>query len=118
MTTGAISVGPLDTLAAAREILRVNRIHHLLVMQDQSVVGILSYRDLIGKDDKTRVDAVMARDVVSVAPWDTVRTAASKMLGRSHGCLPVLEAGEVTGIITTTDLLRGVSHDAPKAASA
>ena len=31
------------------------------------------------------------------------------MLGRTHGCLPVLEKGVVTGIITTTDLLRAVS---------
>jgi CBS domain-containing protein len=31
------------------------------------------------------------------------------MLGRKHGCLPVMEGDHVTGVITTTDLLRGVT---------
>ena len=114
MTARVVSVSPHDNLATARERLRVNRIHHLLVMEDGSVVGLLSYRDLIGKDDKLPVEQVMARDVVTIEPWDSVRNAAAKMIGRTHGCLPVVAHGEVTGIITTTDLLRAVSHEPVK----
>lgn len=113
MTRGAISVRPADTLAIARQQLRDNRIHHLVVLEGEKVVGLISYRDLIGKDDTQRVQDVMSRDVVSVTPWDSVRDAATRMIGRTHGCLPVLEGGKVTGVITTTDLLRAVSHTRP-----
>lgn len=109
MTPRVVAVSPADTLATARTKLRENRIHHLLVMDRNAVVGFLSYRDLIGHEENERVAAVMSRDVQTVEPWSTVRSAASKMLGRTHGCLAVVEGGRVTGIITTTDLLRGVT---------
>ncbi len=112
MTPRVVTVEPADTLAVARRQLRENRIHHLIVMSGGEVVGILAYRDLIGKADEERVADLMSRDVVTVEPWDTVRNAATMMLGRTHGCLPVIERGKVTGIITTTDLLRAVSSPA------
>jgi CBS domain-containing protein len=115
MSPGVVSVTPAQTLAAARDVLRQNRIHHLLVLQGGRLVGILSYRDLIGKDDTTPVGDAMSRDVVTVEPWETLRSAAGKMLGRTHGCLPVIDRGEVTGIITSSDLLRAVAHHATPA---
>lgn len=109
MSARVIAVAPTDTLSVARRYLRENRIHHLLVMERGRVVGLLSYRDLTGRDEEESVSAVMCRDVLSIEPWATARNAASMMIGRRHGCLPVMEAGHVTGIITTTDLLRGVT---------
>jgi CBS domain-containing protein len=109
MTPRVIAVAPSDPLAVARRVLRENRIHHLLVMEKDDVVGLLSYRDLIGRTEDTPVASVMSRDVLTVEPWATARNAAAMMLGRSHGCLPVMEGGQVTGIITSTDLLRGVT---------
>ena len=115
MSPGVVAVSPSDSLGIARERLREHRIHHLVVIEDQRVVGLLSYRDLVGKPDDDVVSAVMSRDVVTVAPWDTVRNAATKMIGRTHGCLPVLEGDRVAGIITTTDLLHAVSQRTPAA---
>jgi len=109
MTPRVIAVAPGDSLTMARRTLRENRIHHLLVMEKDDVVGLLSYRDLVGRGEDDPVSSVMSRDVLTVEPWVTARNAASMMLGRSHGCLPVMEAGQVTGIITSTDLLRAVT---------
>jgi acetoin utilization protein AcuB len=110
MTPNVITISPQDTLAVARELLRAHRIHHLLVVENEEVVGVLSYRELIGKDDTTTIAHVMCRDVQTVQPWDTIRVAATRMIGRTQGCLPVLDAGKVQGILTTSDLLRAVSH--------
>ena len=118
MTSRVVAVKPADSLAAARRALRENRIHHLLVIDDGHVVGLISYRDLIGKGDTASVAEVMSRDVITVEPWDTVRNAAAMMIGRTHGCLPVVEGGNVTGIITTTDLLRAVSTSNTRVAHA
>jgi acetoin utilization protein AcuB len=110
MTPGVVAVRPSDTLAVAREQLRQHRIHHLVVMENGGVVGLLSYRDLIGKGDTDAVGEIMSRDVVTVQPWETARNAASKMIGRTHGCLPVIDGDRVAGIITSTDLLHAVSQ--------
>lgn len=115
MTPHVISAAPTDTLADARTQLRDHCIHHLVVMEQKQLVGVLSYRDLIGKNDGESVASVMSRDIVTVTPHDTVRNAASRMLGRTHGCAAVVDAGEVTGVITTTDLLRAVSLKAANA---
>jgi CBS domain-containing protein len=45
---------------------------------------------------------------VTVVPTDTV-SAPSRLLGRTHGCAAVLERDELTGVLTTTDLLRAIS---------
>ena len=112
MTAHVVTVDPSESLARARQLLRQHRIHHLVVIEKDRVVGLVSYRDLIGKSDEQTAGEVMARDVVTVQPWDTVRNAASMMIGRSHGCLPVMNQGQVTGIITTSDLLRAVARPA------
>lgn len=109
MTPGVISVTPNDTLGVARQRLRENRIHHLIVLDREKVVGLISFRDLIGNNDTDLVSKVMSRDIATVEPWETVRSAATRMIGRTHGCLPVMESGSIRGIITTTDLLRAVS---------
>ena len=113
MTPQVVAVRPTDSLAAARELLREKRIHHLLVLENGRVVGLLSYRDLIGKSDAQSVSDVMSRDVVTVASWDTARNAAAKMIGRTHGCLPVVDGDTVAGILTSTDLLHAVTSARP-----
>ena len=118
MSPGVVWVSPGDSLATARERLQQNRIHHLLVLHAGRLSGILSYRDLIGKDDTIAVGEAMSHDIVTVEPWDSARSAAAKMLGRSHGCLPVIDRGEVVGIVTSTDLMRAVSNAVAHAAPA
>ena len=109
MTRGVVSVKPTNTLADVRRELREHRIHHLIVLDGELAVGVVSYRDLMNRPESELVSAVMSRDVPAIEPWDTVKEAAAMMLGRTHGCLPVIESGRVTGIITTTDLLRGLT---------
>ena len=109
MTPRVISVRPSDTLGTARQSLRENRIHHLLVLDRDTIVGVVSYRDLIGRNDTQTVAEVMSRDVATVTPWDTVRNAAQRLLGLTHGCLAVMDRDQIAGVVTTTDLLRAVS---------
>lgn len=109
MSVGVVTVSPAVSLADARAKLHAHRIHHLIVVDGKQIVGVVSYRDLIGKGDEVTVREVMSRDVVTVVPTDTVRNAASRLLGRTHGCAAVLERDELTGVLTTTDLLRAIS---------
>ena len=52
---------------------------------------------------------VMARDVLSVAPEDTLGEAAQKMVERGVGSAVVLDFGRLIGILTERDLMRATA---------
>ena len=79
-----------------------------LVDGEGRCVGILARGDLMRRpaEDTELVTAVASRDVVSVAPGDTVFRALQLMLEEEVEHLPVLFSGKLTGICTRTDVLR------------
>jgi acetoin utilization protein AcuB len=111
------TVPTTDFAVDARERMRSRRIRHLVVLEGQDVVGVLSSRDLdsVGlTQGGLIVGDVMTFPVRTVAPDATLREAANLLRGRTIGCLPVIDKGELVGILTTTDLLeligRGVER--------
>ncbi len=100
-----------DSLAAARAIMQAEGLRHLPVVERKRVLGMITDRDLRQHAehlDETLVETVMKADPVTVSPHSTIEEAASLMLVRRIGCLPVIEEGGLVGIITTTDLLRAL----------
>lgn len=58
----------------------------------------------------TTVAEVMTRDVATLAPDDTIRTAAQKMDELNVGALPVCDGAKLVGIVTDRDIVvRAVS---------
>src|SRR5436305_5313148 len=113
MTPNPVTIGPRESCADAREKLHKHHIHHLLVIDEGHVVGAISVRELTGKRDHELVRNLMVDDIGIGAVDMTIREAATLMIGRSSGCLPILDKlGRAVGIITTTDLLRLMSRDA------
>jgi CBS domain-containing protein len=47
MTPNPITLDPLTNISAAIKVMSQNKIRHLPVMEDQKIVGIVSYRDLV-----------------------------------------------------------------------
>jgi len=100
-----------DSLATMRKIMQAQRFKHLPVIERKRVLGVISDRDVrqhAANLDDTLVESVMTADPVTVSPDTSVEEAASLMLVRDIGCLPVIEHGALVGIITTTDLLRAL----------
>ena len=109
MTSAVIGVSPKTSISEAREKLQANRIHHLVVLEGHDIVGVLSDRDLPDQSDDLSVADVMTRGVATISPRATLRQAAGKMQGRTIGCLPVINRGKLTGIVTTSDLLHALA---------
>jgi len=120
MTARIFSTAPTASLSQAGALMREHRVHHLLVLDGKSVVGVLSSRDLVGRPEG-RVASAMSAPVVSVGPNTTVRQAANLLRGRTLGCVPVLDGGRPVGMLTVSDLLellgrgadRGVEESTP-----
>lgn len=104
-----------DTLEFARDIMVWMELRHLPVLRDGKLIGLLTERDLAayqavvgereGNASRDRVEAAMQPDPHTVHPDDPVVEAAGRMSTHKIGCLPVIEKGELIGMITTTDIL-------------
>ncbi|HVN64175.1 MAG TPA: CBS domain-containing protein [Candidatus Binataceae bacterium] len=109
MTSNPITIGPRDTLAMAKTLMDEGGFRRLPVVDDGTLIGILTERDLrehSGYFDSTLVDAAMRTKLITVKPSDSVDDAARQMLKHKIGGLPVVAEGRLVGIVTSTDLLR------------
>jgi acetoin utilization protein AcuB len=90
--------------------MRDHRFRHLPVVVDGRLIGILSERDLrpvllSPGLAPAAVREVMSENPTTVTPDASVEDAASLLVVKKIGCLPVLEGERLVGIVTETDLL-------------
>jgi acetoin utilization protein AcuB len=124
MTSAPLTVEPNTQLLDAALALRSNSIRHLPVVEDGKLVGLLSDRDIqrsapsrlipITEEgynavfERNAVNRVMTRDPVVISP-DAVLADAIVLMQQSRcGSLPVVEHGELVGILTRGDLLEAL----------
>lgn len=106
------AVAPDATVVEAAGFMKQARVGAILVMRDRQLAGIFTERDavfrvLADKRDPgtTTVGEVMTAEVVSVAPDDDITHALRLMRDIGFRHLPVVEDGEVIGIISTRDII-------------
>jgi acetoin utilization protein AcuB len=123
MTPDPLVIAPGSSLDQALELMDGHRIRHLPVVEDGRVAGVISDRDLLSATGwmparRPEGDAAegprLVREVahspaVTIAPDETVVSAAIEMIGRGIGCLPVVNS-TLVGILTETDMLRAFLH--------
>lgn len=113
------TVGTATPVDELRELMRRHRIHHLPVLGDDGgLLGVVSHRDLLacahgdgpGGDEPLVAGRVMSSPAETLGPDTDVRRAAEIMLDRRVGCLPVVEAGRLVGILTESDFVRRLAR--------
>ncbi|KJR97456.1 MAG: acetoin utilization protein AcuB [Desulfobulbaceae bacterium BRH_c16a] len=122
MHTDLITVSPETTLVQARELIEEKQIDHLLVINGKKkLVGIVSDRDLkqywaspatsLSTHElnyllqKVLVSMIMVKTVVTVPTSTTIERAAYIMQQNRISALPVMEDGDLAGIVTSTDVM-------------
>ena len=117
MSTKIKTIASTANVGEARNAMRTQGVHHLLVQDGRQIVGVVSDRDLGGRvgarngtGDARPVAEVMTSNVATAEPETSIRQAANLLRGRSIGCLPVVEDGRAVGIVTITDLLELVGR--------
>lgn len=123
MTTDPESVGPDFPVSAARSLLGSGSLHHLPVVDEGKLVGIVSSADLLkiyllenGLEPRETmtVDRIMTRDPVFLESRANLRDAASKLMRGGFHALPVVDADQtLVGIVTSTDLIDHLLHQIP-----
>jgi acetoin utilization protein AcuB len=111
MTRAPAAVGPECSIEAALQRMRGAEIHHLLVVDADRLVGIVSSRDWRRVDSGAiagggqPIARIMTEDPVTVAPETPVTVAARVLLERQIGCLPVRDGETIIGMFTRSDAL-------------
>jgi len=114
MSDAVESVAPSTTAADARARMKMSGIHHLVVRDGKTVVGVVSSRDLGTNAGQTPVRDLMSAHIATAGPTTTVKQAANILRGRGIGCLPVMDGGKLVGIVTVSDLLELVGKGLDK----
>ena len=122
MSPNPVVLSPNDTLRKARETISRLGLRRFPVLEDGKLVGIVTDRDVRQADissavvqerryveyilDRIQVRGIMTPDPITVTPDTPLEEAARLILKYKIGGLPVVEGGELVGIITETDLIR------------
>lgn len=117
MTRSPRTISPSTTLSAAYDTMTMNGIHHLPVVEDGKLVGLVEDRDLVialhFQDARhMTVGRIMAQDPFVTAPETDLGTLALEMARSVRDAAVVLDKNEVIGIFTAVDALRALGAHA------
>lgn len=128
MSTDLVTITPGESLVAVREIFDKNNIHHIPVVHYKEIVGLISKTDYLyfkqgcvggvgGKEKQTyqlnqwKAEEIMTSKLAKLEHDDPIRTALDLFrLNRFHA-LPVIENGDLVGIITPHDIIEALASE-------
>jgi acetoin utilization protein AcuB len=106
MNRALVSVAPEARVAEALALVRRTGAEHMLVMDEQHLVGILCACDLRGAHPDEPVRDRMSDAVVTLRPDAYVEDAVAAMAESGVGCLPVALGGLILGTVSETEIAR------------
>ncbi len=122
MTKTVVTIHPEDYLVDVRKSMQDLGVRHLPVLDGGKLVGIISLntiRDAAPSKatelsiheihyllSKMKIREVMKKDVVTCGPDDHVEDIAKIMQSKRIGAIPVVDKGQLVGILTNDDMFR------------
>ena len=112
MTTEVVTLSPDNTLAEARDLMLGKHIHHLPVVENNKLVGMLTSWDFFrwGKSaaelGDIKVAELMTTKIAALEPDQHIGAVAELLMEHLFHAVPIInENRELLGIITSTDLI-------------
>jgi CBS domain-containing protein len=115
MTKNVVTIDANKTVVEAAALMSENDIGDLIVMDDNTPVGIVTERDFVrrvlaeGKSTESKVSEVMTRPLKVIDPDAPIKEAARRMVNKRIRRLPVIKDNKLVGIITAADFAKHLS---------
>ena len=112
MTKDVLTIDANKTVIEAATLMSQNDVGDLVVMENNTPVGIVTERDFVrrvlavGKSTTTRVSEVMSTPLRVIDPEAPIKEAARRMVNKGIRRLAVIKDNKLVGIITATDFAR------------
>ncbi len=121
MSRKVICLDKKCTVLEVAKIMDENGIGSVLITENDKAAGIITERDVItkcvakGKEpSKTSAESIMTTPLVSVDQDCMVDDAAKLMVSKMIRRLPIIDNGNIVGMVTATDLIRNVAQKGRK----
>ena len=122
MTRSLVTANVSDNLRQVNSLMKKHNVKHMPVVSDKKLVGIvsktdimrLSFGDMFDDDSQTdgtvfdtlTLEQVMMNNPKTVNEGTSIKEVAEIFSNVEFHALPVLSNGDITGIISTTDLMK------------
>jgi predicted transcriptional regulator len=128
MTHNPVTIAPEETLKVAEEIFRLYNIHHIPVVFEGVLVGLLSKSDfsfftrafadenydeilLDVKLQNYKVKSIMTTGLGKLEADDRINVALEIFKQNFIHALPVVEGDRIIGMVTTLDIIQHLAKD-------
>lgn len=128
MTKNPITISPEDNLLVAKDVFEKYQIHHIPVVHEGDLVGMLSKSDFSffkrgfndEVDDKVlsdvklnnyKVKSIMTKGLAKLDADDRINLALEIFKSNVFHALPVMENNKIVGIITTHDIIKHLADE-------
>jgi acetoin utilization protein AcuB len=121
MKTDLVTVPKDERMTVAKKLLKEKNIRHLPVVDGKKLIGLVTNMDIRRAEaspatsleirelhyllDKLTVGEIMTRNVITISPEISLEEAAILHHDNKIGCLPVVEDGNLVGILTENDVM-------------
>lgn len=124
MTRYVITVGPNTTMDKVLDVFENEQIHHLPVVSDGQLLGIISkidvykithcielFRSKSNEEYNKKLlksllaEEIMTKNVITLTPKDTILDAAVLFSQNRYHAIPIVQDSKLAGILTTFDLV-------------
>ena len=107
-----------DSFADVAKMMRANGISSVVVLDGKKLQGIVTERDIVnlvaegGDPNTTTVERGMTRlDLITVDPKTELSQAAELMVSNNIRHLPIVDGGNVVGIVSIRDMTRWAADE-------
>lgn len=117
-TSKIIYVSPGDTMLKVEEVFDTFSIHHILVVENEKLMGVISkndllrvYKNAVSQGQLPQRDLILASEIMTENPItldteDTIGLAADIFLSNQVHSIPILNGDQLSGIITNHDIIK------------
>ncbi|WFN35276.1 CBS domain-containing protein [Methanogenium sp. S4BF] len=110
MTTDVVCVEIPGNRDDVLRILKRTGISGVPVLKEGVLVGIITRKDLLRKADEMQLGLLMTPDPVTITPDVTIQAAAKILIDNHFRRLPVVEGGELVGLISISDIVGTIAR--------